>query len=86
MLLVLMLVEDSEKSEWELLDSLYSHYKLTPSGKEFRRLLETLVEGGYATFTPEEGTRRLRITSTGTKLLRRLQREYRAIVSDIGEP
>lgn len=85
MLFVLTLIEASEKSEWEVLDSLYSRFKLTPGGKEFRRILETLVGGGYVAFAPAGGTRNLRITSAGVKLLRRLQDEYKSIVSNIGE-
>lgn len=85
MLLVLKLIGDSEKPEWEVLNSLYSRYRLTPSAKEFRKLLECLVDGGYATFETTQGTRMLRITKTGMKLLRSLEDEYRAIVSNIGE-
>jgi len=84
-LFVLMLIEDSEKREWEVLSELYARHRLTPSAGEFRRLLESLVNGGYATFESTEGTRRLRITKTGMKLLRSLEDEYRAIVSNIGE-
>lgn len=85
MMLVLTLIEDSEKREWEVLDSLYTQYRLTPNAREFRRLVEFLVKGGYAGFEMTEGTRRLRITKTGTKLLRGLEGEYRAIVSKVGE-
>lgn len=84
-LFVLKLIEDSEKGEWDVLNSLYSQYKLTPNAREFRRLLESLVNGGYASFESTEGTRKLRITKTGTKLLSSLEGEYRAIVSNVGE-
>jgi len=84
-LFVLMLIEDSEKREWEVLSELYARHRLTPSAGEFRRLLESLVGGGYASFEFTDGARRLRITRTGMKLLRSLEGEYRAIVSKIGE-
>jgi len=86
MLIVLRLLEDSEPSEWEVLDSLYSRYRLTPNAKEFRRMLESLVSGGYVGFESAEGARRLRITKTGTKLLHSLEDEYRTIVSKVGGP
>jgi len=82
-LIVLQLLRDSERTEWEVLSLLYSRYRLTPSAKEFRRLLESLESGGYAAFEPVEGTRRLRITKAGMKLLQGLEDEYREIVSAI---
>jgi hypothetical protein len=82
LLIVLGLLSESELNEWEILNLLYSRYGSTPSAKEFRRLVESMVNGSYAAFVAEEGTRRLRLTKTGTKLLHRLEEEYRAVVSN----
>jgi hypothetical protein len=85
LLMVLGLLKDSELSEWEVLEILYSRYRLTPNAKEFRKLVESLVTGGYAGFETAEGARKLRITGKGIKLLRSLEGEYRAIVSHLSE-
>ncbi len=85
MLIVLGLLEDSQPTEWEVLNSMYASYRLTPNAKEFRKLLETLVSGGYVAFETVEGARRVRMTKAGVKLLRSLEDEYRAIVSNAGE-
>lgn len=83
MLITLRLLKRSEASEWEVLDSIYSRYRLAPDAKEFRRVLDALVSGGYASSEPGYDVRNLRITRTGLKLLRGLEDEYRAIVLSI---
>ncbi len=80
-LIVLRLLEDSEPTEWEVLNSMYARYRLAPNAKEFRKMLETLVSGAYVGYETVEGSRRLRMTKAGARLLRRLEEEYRAIVS-----
>ena len=84
LLIVLRFLEASEASEWQVLDSLYARYRLTPSAREFRKLLGSLVNRGYVGFETVEGSRRLRITKSGMRLLRRLEEEYRAFVSNAG--
>lgn len=85
MLIVLGLLRESELSEWEILSLLHSRYASTPTAKEFRRLSQSAVNGGYASFRWVGKTRKLRISRTGTELLRRLEEEYRAIVSSIND-
>lgn len=83
MLVTLRLLKSSETSEWEVLDSIYSRYRLAPDAREFRKVLDALVSGGYARAEPGYEVGRLRITKTGLKLLRRLEDEYRAIVLSV---
>jgi hypothetical protein len=79
------MLKDSELSEWEVLSQLYSRYRLTPGAKEFRKVVDSLVVGGYANFEPMEGGRKLRVTKVGVKLFQRLDGEYQAIVSNINQ-
>jgi DNA-binding PadR family transcriptional regulator len=83
MLIVLGLLADSELSEWELMNELFTRCASLPTSKEFRRLVDELVEGGYTSAAVEGGTRKLRITSHGRTLLRRLQDEYREVASSL---
>lgn len=83
MLITLRLLRRSEMSEWEALDSIYSRYRLTPDAKEFKKVLDVLVSGGYVSSEPADDVRELRITRTGVKLLHALEEEYRAIVLSI---
>jgi hypothetical protein len=83
LLIVLGLLKDSELSEWEVQSLLYSRYRLTPAAKEFRKLVDLLVSEGFVTLEAARGTQKLRMTSAGMKLLRSLESEYRAIVSNI---
>jgi hypothetical protein len=80
LLVVLRLLKESQLSEWEILDLLYSRYESTPSVKEFRKLTETLVEGGYASFIWENRTDKLQVSEAGITLLRRLEEEYDSII------
>jgi hypothetical protein len=79
-LITLRLLRSSELSEWEALDSIYSRYRLAPDAKEFRKVLDVLVSGGYVSSEPADELRKLRITRAGMKLLHALEEEYRAIV------
>lgn len=81
LLIVLKLLREGEKGEWEVLSALDSRFGLTPSAKEFRKVEETLVGGGYARLERPDGSRVLRMTDVGAALLGRLEEEYRAVVS-----
>jgi hypothetical protein len=81
LLIVLGLLSESELSEWEILSSLFAKYESTPNDKEFRRLVESIVNGGYASFEGKVGNRKLRLNKRGITLLRRLKEEYRSVVS-----
>lgn len=81
LLIVLRLLREEDLSEWEILNMLHSQYGLTASHREFRRLYGLMTDGGYATVEPAGGGRRLRMTPAGANLLRRLEKEYLAIVS-----
>jgi hypothetical protein len=83
MLITLRLLRSSEMSEWEVLNALYSRYRLAPDAKEFRKVVDVLLRGRYASSEQTEEVRKLRITRTGMKLLHGLEDEYRAIVSTI---
>jgi hypothetical protein len=82
-LLVLRLLRDSSLSEWEILSSLHSRYGLIPSAREFGRLEKELLGGGYAVLEDGKDGGKLRITSTGMSALRRMEEEYRMVVSNI---
>lgn len=86
LLIVLRMLSEGEKGEWEVLSALDSRFGLTPSAKEFRKVEETLVGGGYATLVRPEGSRVLRMTDVGAALLRRLEEEYRAVLSGRDPP
>jgi hypothetical protein len=83
MLITLRLLKGSEMSEWEVLHSIYSRYRLAPDAKEFGKVLDALVGGGYASSESANEARMLRITRTGLKLLHGLEDEYRSIVLSI---
>ena len=83
MLIVLGLLRESELGEWEILNLLHSRYASTPSAREFRRLSESMVSGGYVDLEWVGKTRKMRITNAGIELLQRLEQEYRAIVSKV---
>ncbi len=85
-LLVLTLLRESTLSEWEILARLHSRYGLNPSGREFGRLEKELVGEGFVVVEPGIGGDRLRITTAGTGVLARLQREYNSLVSNAVRP
>ena len=82
-LLILRLLRDSELSEWEVLDSLYSRYRLAPERNDFHLLLHSLVDGGFARYEEAEDSGRLNITRAGVELLHALEDEYRAVMSTV---
>lgn len=83
LLITLRLLSDSELSEWEVLDSLYSRYRLALDAKDFRKMVDVLVNGGFASYDEADQVGKLRITGTGVRLLHGLEDEYRAITSSI---
>jgi|SRR5271170_3623642 len=83
LLITLRLLRDSQRSEWEVLDSLYSRYRLAPDPKDFRKLVDSLVNGGFASCGEVGDVRRLTITRAGVKLLHGLEEEYLAVMSSI---
>ena len=84
LLIVLRLLSGEELTEWEILSLLHSRYGVTASAKEFRRLYNLMVGGGYARVEYVGTTRKLHITESGADLLHRLEEEYRDIVSGFG--
>jgi hypothetical protein len=85
LLTVLTLLKDSELGEWEIWGLLSSRYGTPPTAREFRKILDILIDGGYADSRWEGGSRRLRLNETGRVLHGRLEAEYRAIISSIDE-
>jgi len=81
-LLVLKLLRDSTLSEWEILSRLHSKYGLNPNAREFARLEKTLLGKGYASMDTAHRMSKLQITHRGLRLLRRLEEEYRSVVSE----
>ena len=80
-LLVLKLLRESSLTEWEILSRLNTKYGLNPSAKEFAKLERTLVGKGFASLGSAGRESRLQITPVGIRLLRRLEQEYRQVVS-----
>src|ERR1700733_15068076 len=90
LLIVLSLLKDSELGEWEIWSLLRSRYGTTLAGttlaaREFRKIVDTLIDGGYASSRWEGTTHKLRLNETGLVLHRRLEAEYQAIISSIDE-
>jgi len=85
-LLVLRLLRESTLTEWEILSALHSRYGLDPTAREFGRLEKELVGGGYALLESGKEGSKLQITSTGMGALRRLEEEYRMVVSNVVQP
>jgi hypothetical protein len=82
-LLVLGLLRGSSKSEWELLHQLFVRHELVPGSKEFRKLVQSLLDGGYAALETVNAEGRLRITCLGTELLHRLEDELDSVIRGI---
>jgi len=82
-MLVLRLLRDSVTSEREILSQLQTTYGFSPSEGEFVRLEDYLLSKGFATVKSSERVNELAITAAGISLLRRLEDEYRVLVSVI---
>jgi hypothetical protein len=81
-LLVLRLLKESGLSEWEILSALHSRYGLDPTAREFGKLEKELVGGGYVLLESGKDGSKLQITGAGINALRRLEEEYRMVVSN----
>jgi hypothetical protein len=84
-LLVLRLLKESGLTEWEILSALHSRYGLDPTAREFGKLEKELVGGGYTLLEPCKEGSKLQITGAGVSALRRLEEEYRMVVSNAGQ-
>lgn len=80
-LLVLRLLSESTRSEWELLSSIHAKYGVAPSARELGTLERELLRDGYAALEPGAGGR-LSVTHRGLRLLGRLEEEHLALVAD----
>jgi len=85
-LLVLRLLRHSALSELEILSRLQTTHGLSPSSCEFATLEDGLLGDGFVIVESGVGGNRLGITAAGIGLLRRLEDEYRDIVSGIEPP
>ena len=79
-LLVLSTLKDHDRTEWEILDGLHSRYGFTPTVRDFRRTVNLLMNGGFATAEPSQNGGAMTITEGGLRLLQRLEAEYRDIL------
>jgi len=85
-LLVLRLLRDSTLSEWEILTNLHARYGLDPTAREFEKLERDLLEDGFALLASDDDGSKLKITTSGLKVLRSLEEEHRAVVSSVARP
>ena len=83
MLIVMGLLAESPLSEWEVLDALHRRFTLTPTARDFHKLVIFVVGAGYADVEPSRGGRRLVITSRGKELFRRLEEVSVTIASGL---
>jgi DNA-binding PadR family transcriptional regulator len=81
-LLVLKLLQESTMSEWEILSRLHERFELYPSAHEFGRLEKSLLGKGYVSLERVPGGGKLQITTEGVRLLRRIEAEYRAVLTN----
>jgi hypothetical protein len=85
-LLVLRLLRDSALSEWEILSRLHAKYGLNPTAREFERLERDLLGEGFALVASDDDGSKLKITTSGLKVLRTLEEEHRTVVSSVARP
>lgn len=81
-LVILRLLRNAELCKWEVLDSLYRSFGLTPNDREFERTLEFLVSQGYLEAEKVNKKNRMRISTVGLKLLSEFEKEYFAIITN----
>ncbi len=79
--MVLSYLRQSELSEWEILNLLHSRHNATPGEREFRKLVDSLTQGGYAESELVSGDRKLRLSRKGMDLQRTLAKEYKAVMA-----
>jgi len=82
-LFVLRLLRDTAMSEFEVLSRLHARYAMTPNSREFGCLKRAFMREGYARLEPGPEGDVLVVTASGVRLLRLLEDEHRAVVSNI---
>ena len=82
-LLVLGLLREADLCDWEILDSLYRRYGMTPETREFQNLLNSLVRQGYVEVRRSKDTYRLRVRESGMKLLSEFERVYETFARNL---
>jgi hypothetical protein len=85
LLIVLSMLKDCELSEWEIWRLLHSRYGTTPTAREFQKIIDIITDGAYAKCRWEGSIRKLQLSEAGLVLQRRLEEEYRAIISIIDD-
>jgi hypothetical protein len=83
-LIVLRLLRNVSMDKWEILDSIYHSFGISPDERELERLIKSFNDRGYLQITGNGKRARLRIQTSGVRLLSRLEQEYRAILSQNG--
>ena len=81
LLILLKLLREGPLAQWEILDSLYHSFGLSPDERIFGELVQFLVSQGYLWIPAEGEVHQLQISRDGLKLLSEIEREYKAIVS-----
>ena len=77
--IVLSLLAEAPLGRWEILDSLYRRFGITPNEKELERLVNSFVSLGLLRLLRGGAEPRLRIGRAGLRLLRRYEEMYRAV-------
>src|SRR5712692_7130872 len=80
-LIVLKLLRNVSMDRWEILDSIYHSFGITPDEKELEKLIRSFHALGYLQITGSGKRTRLRIDRSGLRLLSRLEQEYKRILS-----
>ena len=86
LLIVTGLLCESAQSEWEILNTLHKRFALTPSAKEFRKLIDFIVEAGYVHVESVRSGRKLAISLQGRELFRRLGEACLSIAARLDSP
>ena len=81
---ILQLLQDGDLDEWMVMDSLYRLFGSALDEKNARQVLKALIEKGFVEVIEKTGTRRLRVTREGFKLLSALRKEYGAVIAGSG--
>ena len=81
LLILLRLLREGPLAQWEILDSLYRSFGLSPDERIFGELVQSLGSQGYLSIRGEGKRHQLQISRDGLKLLSELEKEYKAIVS-----
>jgi DNA-binding PadR family transcriptional regulator len=76
---VLTLLAEAPLGRWEILDSSYRRFGITPNEKELEKLINSFISLGLLRLLRGRGEPRLRIGKAGLRLLRRYEEMYRAV-------